>query len=63
VNEKDIGINQIDIAELSVRELSKYELFKEKIYHCRYGGGDFAITEMNELSEWLKKSLKSSLFI
>jgi hypothetical protein len=54
----DRGINQIDIAELSDSELSKYELFKEKIYYCRYGGGDFAVTEMNELSEWLKKSLK-----
>jgi len=54
----DRGINQIDPAKLSAGELVKYNIFKDRIYYCRYGGGEFDESGKNELSEWLKKNLR-----
>jgi len=54
----DRGINLIDPGKLSSSEMNKYNLFKEKVYFCRYGGGIFAESEMNELSEWLRRNIK-----
>ncbi len=54
----DRGINQLDSAKLSSAELVKYNIFKDKVYYCRYGGGEFDETEMHDLSEWLKRYLK-----
>lgn len=54
----DRGINRINPDKLNEAGLLKYNQFKEKIYYCRYGGGIFDDMEMNELSAWMKKSLK-----
>ncbi len=54
----DRGINLIDTEKLPSSEMNKYNHFKEKVYFSRYGGGVFAESEMNELSEWLRRNIK-----
>lgn len=54
----DRGINRIDETELSETDKIKYNSFKEKIYHSRYGGGEFADADMNDLYLWLKKHIR-----
>ncbi len=54
----DRGINQMNAEKLTPSELIKYDLLKEKIYYCRYGGGAFEESEMKDLYDYLKRSMK-----
>ncbi len=58
MRQADIAIGRIDSASLPGSELAVYNSFKDRIYHCRYGGGKLSPSEIDEAGRWILNRLK-----